>query len=345
MVQMVLESSADQKQVEQFCRGILPEVSRTFALSIRVLPGTLGRAVLSAYLLLRIADTIEDDLMASPERKVFLLDQFMECFTSSTAANAFPLVAQSVSGQAGHIRLVRSANLVFTLFWTLPLHTQELVRHWISEVVQGMQKFISLYPQGIRIQTLAEYKDYCYYVSGTVGHLLTDLWHEHSPYVSRREYMVLREKCEAFGSALQTVNIIKDIAWDLEHENSIYVPQSSLLESGSSQETLLNQDYLSQNWAAVSVLIELARTDLDEALSYLFLVPIQAIPVRLFCLLPLLFAYATLREINQSAHMLRIGGTVKISRTEVKSLILRGAISVVSNRLVSRLVSQLRCHR
>ncbi|MGH7690424.1 MAG: squalene/phytoene synthase family protein, partial [Gemmatimonadaceae bacterium] len=45
----------------RFSREILPSVSRTFALSIRVLPGQLGAAVNCAYLLCRIADTIEDD--------------------------------------------------------------------------------------------------------------------------------------------------------------------------------------------------------------------------------------------------------------------------------------------
>ena len=47
-------------EAERFGREILPAVSRTFALSIRVLPGELGRAVLAAYLLCRIADTLED---------------------------------------------------------------------------------------------------------------------------------------------------------------------------------------------------------------------------------------------------------------------------------------------
>ena len=345
MAQIVLESPAQQRLAEQFCRGILPEVSRTFALSIRFLPGSLGKAVLSAYLLLRIADTIEDDSLTSAEGRVLLLSQFMECFQSSTTANAFPAMAQSVTGLEGHVRLVQSANLVFMLFGALPVRTQEIVHYWVGEMVRGMKKFISLYPQGIRIQTTAEYKDYCYYVAGTVGYLLTDLWHEHSVNVGKREYAALREKCQAFGEALQTVNILKDIAWDAEHENSIYIPQKSLLEHGSSQQTLLSPEYLERNQAAIASLIELAWSDLDRALEYLLLVPKQSIPIRMFCILPLLFAYATLRDINQSTAMLQPGGSVKISRAEVKSLILMGSTSIVSNRRVSRLVAHVRSNR
>ena len=61
MAEMDKGDAARLPAAERFGREVLPAVSRTFALSIRVLPGTLGRAVLTAYLLCRIADTVEDD--------------------------------------------------------------------------------------------------------------------------------------------------------------------------------------------------------------------------------------------------------------------------------------------
>ena len=53
-------------------------------------------------------------------------------------------------------------------------------------MIGGMRKFVLLYPHGIRIQSLEEYREYCYYVAGTVGYLLTDLWHEHAPSIGER---------------------------------------------------------------------------------------------------------------------------------------------------------------
>jgi farnesyl-diphosphate farnesyltransferase len=77
-------------QALRFSREILPAVSRTFALSIRVLPGRLGAAVNCAYLLCRIADTIEDAPgMAAPE-KARLFDRMLECFEDDAAADRFP---------------------------------------------------------------------------------------------------------------------------------------------------------------------------------------------------------------------------------------------------------------
>jgi farnesyl-diphosphate farnesyltransferase len=211
-------------------------------------------------------------------------------------------------------------------------------------MIVGMKKFVNRYPNGIRIQTLEEYKEYCYYVAGTVGYLLTDLWYEHSPFVNRSTYQALRKTCAEFGEALQTVNILKDIAWDAEHENSIYIPQSSLQEFGSSHETLLDPSYLSQNHAAIKSLVELAWTDLDLSADYLTTLSHGSIPIRLFCILPLMFAYATLRDITRTTSMLQSGGNVKISRAEVKALLLVSPLTVVSNFLVRGLIQVVR-HR
>ena len=86
MVNSVVESTQLIRQAELFCQEMLPEVSRTFALSIRFLPGNLGRSVLCAYLLCRIADTIEDDAQAPPANKIVLLDRLMDSFENPTQA-------------------------------------------------------------------------------------------------------------------------------------------------------------------------------------------------------------------------------------------------------------------
>ena len=49
-------------------------------------------------------------------------------------------------------------------------------------------------------------------------------------------------------------------------------------------------------------------------------------------MLPLLFAYATLRDLTQVPHALARRQVVKISRREVKSLTLIGFLVILSNR-------------
>ena len=319
-------------EAERFGREILPAVSRTFALSIRVLPGELGRAVLTAYLLCRIADTLEDAPALPAAEKAALLDELLCCFDTAAAADAFPLRVASLAGEPAHVRLTRRTDLVFVLHRSLSERTRAHVRRWVGEMIGGMRKFVLLYPHGIRIQSLEEYREYCYYVAGTVGYLLTDLWHEHAPSIGERQYRVLREQCRAFAEGLQTVNILKDVATDAEHENSIYIPEELLREHGSSHAEILHADRVRGTRAALSTLVALAQHDLEGARSYLLLIPRRAVPIRLFCVLPLLFAYATLRDLTQVPHALAQRQVVKISRREVKSLTMIGFLVIMSNR-------------
>jgi farnesyl-diphosphate farnesyltransferase len=326
----------------KFCQAILPAVSRTFALGIKALPGDLGQAVLDAYLLCRIADTVEDAPGIDPEVKAALFDRFLEAFDQPASLAAFTAGVQELTGDLAHLTLTRNTPLVFAHFAALPVKTQAVVRKWVAEMAIGMRKFVLLYPNGIRIQTIEEYREYCYYVAGTVGYMLTDLWHEHSPSIGSQRYAILRERCRAFAEALQTVNILKDVAIDAEQENSVYVPEELLRAQGSTQSRILAPELLAKNREALSQLIKLAWHDLEEALIYLLDIPRRAVRIRLFCILPLLLAYATLRDLVQSTAMLRPGGSVKISRREVKSLLMTGAMLAMSNRGVRWLVARVR---
>jgi farnesyl-diphosphate farnesyltransferase len=330
------------RDAARFCESILPAVSRTFALGIRVLPGDLGQAVLDAYLLCRIADTVEDAPGIAPETKGVLFTQMLAGFDDPAEVARFMAGVQTLPGEPAHLALVHHADLVYAHFARLPQKTRDVVRTWVTEMVVGMDKFVHRYPDGIRIQTLEEYKEYCYYVAGTVGYMLTDLWFEHAPSIGRARYEVLRERCRAFAEALQTVNILKDVAVDAEKENSIYVPEELLRAHGSTQGRILAPDLLAHNREALGRLIDLAWHDLDEARTYLLDIPRRAISIRLFCLLPLLFAYATMRDLVQSSAMLVPGGTVKISRREVKSLLMAGPMLVMSNAGVRKLMDRVR---
>jgi len=91
--------------------------------------------------------------------------------------------------------------------------------------------------------------------------------------------------------------------------------------------------------------IEMAWKDLDDALEYILMIPRRAIAIRAFCVLPLLFAYATLRDLTRTNAMLIEGGTVKITRAEVKSLMVAGLMALVSNVALRALVERVKDRR
>ena len=315
-----------------FARSIIGRVSRTFAIGITILPGDLGKAVLTGYLLCRIADTIEDDGTSAASRRQELLAKFIACFDDPALAARFGDEVSDIKvADPNYRELLHGTKLVFDLLNSLPPESARIVGRWTRELAMGMSEFVGRYPDGIRIQTVEEYRRYCYYVAGTVGHMLTDLFFFHCRHIKEHDYQRLLVHCEAFGEGLQTINILKDIAWDIEHENAAYIPEELLRERGSSHQLILHGDRVAQNHEALATLVELAKTDIKKSLDYINALPKVALQIRLFCLLPILFAVATLREIERSTAMLQSGGAVKISRSEVRSLIVAGVVSTMSN--------------
>jgi farnesyl-diphosphate farnesyltransferase len=325
---------------ERRLRLLLPRVSRTFALGTKLLPVHMERPVRIGYLLCRIADTIEDDLELAATRKAHLLDRFLAAFDSPEVD--FPALAAELTGLEDHRELVSAGADVFAAYRALDAASRTILRRWVTEMVVGMRRFVLTYPDGLRLASIEEFRTYCYYVAGTVGHLLTELWRAHSHAVTARVEERLLPHCEAFGEALQTVNILKDIAWDAERENAIYVPADLLESRGSSQEDLLERSQRAANRSALQPLIDLARNDLEQAVAYIETIPLHAPRVRLFCALPVLFAVATLRELERSEAMLEPGGGVKITRSEVKSLVLSGPAAVLTNATLRRLIARVR---
>lgn len=339
----MLAEKLSATDVDRRTRLLLPRVSRTFALGIKVLPAQLEPAVRVGYLLCRIADTIEDDLALSSERKAELLDAFMTCFEDPNRAAGFsePFLGELTANEH-YLDLVASTGEVFEIFRSLDPAARAVLHKWIAEMVRGMRKFVVEYPRGIRIVSVDEFHEYCYFVAGTVGHLLTDLWHVHSRAIDSTAYARLLEDCEAFGEALQSVNILKDIAWDAEKENAIYIPGDLLIAAGSGHDLILEESRRPANRAALAPLFAIAQDDIERALRYIEHLPLAAVRIRLFCALPILFAIATMREIERSDAMLVSGGNVKISRSEVSALIVAASTSVLTNRTLRWLVDRVR---
>lgn len=327
---------------ERTSRLLLPRVSRTFALGIKLLPARLEAPVRLGYLLCRIADTIEDELAMAPERKAQLLDEFSACFKDSRQADAFGECIGELRANDDYVELVSQTGAVFAGFRALDAPTRAILEHWVTEMVAGMRRIVLDHPDGIRLGSLDAFREYCYYVAGTVGHLLTELWREHSAFVGQATYERLLEDCEAFGEALQTVNILKDIAWDAEHENAIFVPADLLHATGSGHDALLREDRRTANRAALTPLMDLANSDIERGLRYIEAIPAAAMRIRLFCALPLLFAIATMRELEGSDEMLIPGSAVKIGRPEVRALVIAGSTSALTNRTLRWLADRVR---
>ena len=160
----VASESMRAAAAREYCRSVLPRVSRTFALNIRLLQGPLGDAVLLGYLFCRIADTVEDSPHLALQDKPELLTGYANLFPTGDDTRARAAAwARSFAPLAHHGEdhaLCLHAETVFEAFATLPSRFRAPVEDCVREMALGMQRFAARRaadPSGrLRLETLAD---------------------------------------------------------------------------------------------------------------------------------------------------------------------------------------------
>ncbi|MGD2134640.1 MAG: phytoene/squalene synthase family protein [Gemmatimonadales bacterium] len=328
----------DRAADRAFCAAMLPKVSRTFALCIRLLPQRLEHPVLTAYLLCRIADTIEDAATLPPSRKDALLAHFARCLEPD-GPDAEPLRETFAEPANDHERLARSADIVLREFQRLSAAEREAVRPWVQEMAEGMAEFAARggdVRAGSRLEVLGTVEDldrYCYYVAGTVGHLLTALFRVYAPAGQDERFARLETLATSFGLGLQLTNIIKDVADDRRRGWS-FVPRELCQVANIRPEDLQDPRYREAGRRVMLHLIDKAKHHLVDALDYATVLTRRPYGVRLFCLTSLYFAVQTLRLAEGDERLLDPGHKVKISRAQVYRTVLMTRLVAASNTLV-----------
>jgi farnesyl-diphosphate farnesyltransferase len=330
----------DASVATDFCRLWLGLVSRTFALNIRVLPRELEETVRLAYLFMRIADTIEDDRAMPPEERKRLLDLFVACFRSDgpdpEAIDEFLSELPPSWKTESHpdLFLVAHADLVFRVFATVRPAHRSAVEERVREMCGGMVHYaVQREEDGwFRLGTRQELLDYCYFVAGTVGLMLTDLFCADRINAAGRDR--LRANSVAFGLGLQLVNIARDIPAD-GTRRTVFVPQEMCLARGISPDQLWEPDSREQASLVLMDLIRLADREIRLAQEYVRDLPISAWRLRLFCLWPLLMAQDTLSLLAADpTGALDPNRRVKIGRAKVKRIMWSTSITCWSNLLL-----------
>ncbi len=247
----------------------LDRVSRSFAFCIARLEGDFRGWVGLSYLLCRILDTVEDALWASTEKRDAAFAQFEKFMDQApseqevlTWAAGFPIVPE------GERVLLVDSTRIFADLHSLPPSVREKIRKPVLNMYRGMRFFgKELQPgQSIRLRSLAEVNQYCFFVAGLVGDLLTELVTERWPGMK----ITARTSVDAhhFGLFLQKVNLLKDQAADEREGRFLVHSRAELLAS--------------------------LRQDAEGALRYLQSLPIAEKGFRLFCAWSLFLGLASL---------------------------------------------------
>ena len=324
----------------QWCEAMLPRVSRTFALCIRFLPDEVRRAVLLSYLLCRVADTVEDAPELDAPRKLALLDRFAAALTDSHV-DLTDLDAAFGDRVDPDARLAARAHAVVALLHEQPGPVREAVVPWVAEMCRGMAEFATDRPVvtggeggAVRVlDTAADLDRYCYYVAGTVGHLLTALFAAQRPRIDAGAAAAMDELAEDFGGGLQLVNILVDVARDRQRGVS-YVPAEWCRAEGVDPARLLDPAMRPAARRVMQRLAERAHQRLTRARQYCLLLPRTEYQLRLFCVVPYYLALRTLTALEHDPRYPDAGQRVKIGRSAVYRTVTAARVCAASNHLL-----------
>ncbi|EQD49254.1 squalene/phytoene synthase family protein [mine drainage metagenome] len=317
-----------------FQERILARVSRTFALTIPELPGDLRTIVGNAYLLCRIADTIEDDMELTPEAKTRFHDDLNHIVTGKLNPQRFAdaliphLYAQTPDAER---ELVANSHAVMMVTATFSDQTKASISRCLTIMCRGMptfQRHVSL----AGLSDLDELNQYCYYVAGVVGEMLTDLFCEHSEAIASRRSLLM-PLAASFGQGLQMTNILKDF-WEDRGGGSCWLPRDIFLhEQCDLTHIQMGQDNNGfQN--SMRLLIGITQAHLRNAFKYALLIPPDETGIRNFCLWAIGFAVLSLQKLNHNLDF-ESGSEVKISRTTVRRVTRMVRWTVRHDRLLS----------
>ncbi len=315
---------------------ILQHVSRTFALTIPQLPESLCNVVANAYLLCRIADTIEDDKLMSAELKREYAERFIAVVKGTDAAEGFaedlfPLLSPTAT-EAEHDLIANTAPVI-RITHSFNQRQRAALERCVSVMAEGMVR----YQDAETLDGVADLKDmsqYCYYVAGVVGEMLTELFCDYSPEIDaqREELMPL---AVSFGQGLQMTNILKDI-WEDHERGACWLPRDIFDKHGVD----IRHKHPDRSDAGFNeALIELlgvAHAHINNALRYTLKIPAHEKGLRRFCLWALGMAVLTLEKIRQKPDFTD-GQQVKISRRSVKTTIFFTSLFVGNDRMLNYL--------
>lgn len=275
-------------------KAILNSVSRTFALTIPLLPPSIEKVVGNTYLLCRIVDTIEDAAELSAQTKQALSALFLDAVLEKVSVENFVkscLEALKNYSNPDELDLIANTPTVLRILHTCSSDDQQAVSRCVSIMSEGMSFFHGKQNQA-GLQDLAEFEKYCYVVAGVVGELLTTIFSNHS-HAFKKELVGHENLAIAFGQALQMTNILKDSPEDRARGVSWKPINMSQAE-----------------------LLKIAHQKLQDSLKYILLIPKQEQGMRRFCFLAFGLAVMTLTKIANRTEF-NSKDEVKLSKSTV----------------------------
>lgn len=311
---------------------LLKQTSRSFYLTLRVLPRAIRSQIGLAYLLARTTDTIADTDLVPMTQRLDALQRLRERIlgTRATPLNFGELARQQ--GLSAERMLLERVEEALAVLRGLAEADLKLVRKVLDTITGGqaldLQRFAGATADNIiALQNDAELDDYTYRVAGCVGEFWTGMCQEHE--FSDMEIQAMPELMAPFfedngvrfGKGLQLVNILRDLPKDLR-AGRCYLPVDQLATVGLRPADLLSPANETKFRPLYNRYLDQAEAHLAAGWDYTLTIPWPHLRVRLACAWPILIGLETIRRLRVEP-VLDAERRVKVSRAEVRNILLR----------------------
>lgn len=321
---------------EAYQDQILQHVSRTFALTIPQLPTELRRVVSNAYLLCRIADTVEDDNAVDSKQTRHLANMFVQVVAGEVPAKQFsdalyPLLSEHTIEEEHD--LIKNTESVIRITHSFNDNQRRALERCVRIMAKGMADYQDKETLD-GLENLAAMDDYCYYVAGVVGEMLTELFCDYSEDINANKDELMK-LAVSFGQGLQMTNILKDI-WDDRARGACWLPRDIFEKEGFDISELNENNRNEKFQRGLEQLIGIARDHLNDALTYTLMIPPEEKGIRKFCLWALGMAVLSLDKLNKNRNFSQ-GSDVKITRRSVKATVASTSLLVDNDWALKKL--------
>lgn len=300
----------------EFYQSHLNLVSRSFAFCIARLPEPLREQVGLAYLLCRVLDCVEDanweEKDGQRQAQLSQFNQFINFMTEAAEPQVIKVWVQKFPNglPEAEQELLQISGELLGDFHAHPPEVQAALLNPILSMARGMSYFAQRKNDRgeLKIRSLRELNQYCFFVAGVVGEILTSLVKLQNVNIRDSEL----ENAIHFGFFLQKINILKDQLED-EGEGRFFVPSRDLVKQSLEQHAKCALEYVTQ---------------LPERLK----------GFRLFCSWSLFIGLASVPWIEKSWRAKKL---MKIPRLQTQSLLWEIESKVENNSELTELFGEL----
>src|SRR5437588_4436399 len=335
------DDSLSAVSVSTLRRTILSRVSRSFYLSIRLLPKKLRDPVSLGYLLARASDTIADTAEIPIELRDVKLQLIAIGIQGESLGDAIVDLSATLSPlqkDQAERALIESLQPCLDWLEQSDVQDREEVRAVLEQINRGQLLDLERFQNPAKIaalETAAELDEYTYLVAGSAGEFWTRLCFRHLPKFTAQGETEMLELARSYGMGLQLINILRDAGADLRARRC-YFPNEELAATAMEPSQILREPERFQpiyrKWRA--------NAERGIAAGIKYAEAIRNRRVRVATALPALIGARTL-ALLRNAGATTLHRHIKVPRKEVRAIVLSLIFSFGSRSRIQSLYREL----